>query len=143
MRRSIRIILTALAVMVGAAGAQAHENTALPHHKHGLEIKNAWCGGGAVTLEWKASTGLCGGQAGNKCSYTCLYQVWSDWQAEDGYRGRDAEPRGSYYRCHIERSWNPVLARTFFQTSQPSWGTGEWGVSVRDGWRGRELRCSG
>ena len=142
MRRSIKTILTALAVIVGAAGAQAHENTALPNHKHGLEIKNAWCTGGAVTLEWKASTGMCAEQYGNECSYTCLYQVWSDWQATSGYRGRDTEPSGPrYYKCHIERSWDPNLARTFFQTSQPSWGTGEWGVSLRDGWRRRELTC--
>ncbi len=141
MRRSISAILAALALLTIGSAAQAHDDPTDPAHKHGLQIKNAWCTGGAVTLEWQESTGTCD-RWNNECAYTCLYQVWSEWEADDGYRGRDTEPRGGYYRCHIERSGTPNLARTFFQTLQPGWGTGNWGVHVRDGWDRKTVRCN-
>ncbi len=129
----------ALLALTVAAGAQAHENPTDPTHKHGLQIRSGWCIGGSVTLEWEESARRCDGDV---CAYTCLYQVWSDWQAADGYRGRDTEPSGGgYYRCDIARSWNPNLARTAFEVTQPSWGTGNWGLYVRDGWDRTTVRC--
>ena len=140
MRRSIKTILTALAVMVGAAGAQAHDYPLYPGHKHGLQIYGTGCRGGEVYLTFRESTKPCGGTSHEMCSYTCLYQVWSEWQATDGYRGRDTEPAGGgYYKCHIRRGRTQYTAN--FHVRQPQWGTGEWGVSVRDGWSRRDVTC--
>ena len=139
MRRSISIILTALALMVGAV-AQAHE-TGTPGHKHALEIDRSkynqglMCtNDGGVFVHFKESVGECGGWGGNECSYTCLYQVWADWEAEDGYRSRITEPRRGHYKCHIVNSHNPTKAYAAFYVPKPSWGSGNYGVYVRDGW---------
>lgn len=91
-------------------------------------------------MEWQESTGTCD-RWNNECAYTCLYQVWSEWEADDGYRGRDTEPRPGYHRCHIANSLNPALARTDLEVFQPGWGTGKWGVVLRDGWARKEVQC--
>lgn len=147
MKDRIRIMLAALALVL--LPVSAHE-TGTPGHKHALEIDRSkyteglMCSNpGGVYVHFKESVGECGGWGGNECSYTCLYQVWADWEADDGYVGRDTEPGGGgYYKCNIANSWDPMNAHATFYVRKPSWASesGAWGVYVRDGWGRAECR---
>ena len=143
--KTFAAVVLALALMV-AVSVEAHDGGS-PGHKHTLEIDRSQghqglicTNQGGVFVHFKESTGECGGWGSNECSYTCLYQVWANWRGADGYQGRGTEPRGGYYKCHIMNSDDPKRAYATFYVPKPSWGSGKYGVYVRDGWNRSECR---
>ena len=136
MKRSICIILTALAVMVGTA-AQAHENPLDPGHKHGWKLDSVDCNARhrVAIAVFEESDQPCSSQGG--CPLVCFYQVWGEWPG-----GRTDTP---WKRCHtpphVEVS---DTSAAHIYEAKPSWVSGEWGITVRDGYGHRETtRCIG
>ena len=131
MRRSIGIILTALALMVGG-GAQAHDAPLSPGHKHDTQIRAVQCStvaGYRIFVIYKESDRPCYG----KCSHTCLYTMW-----DESAGMRVGTP---FSKCNIMGSDDPANALAVFWVQPRAGWTGTWGVTVHDGWGREDVTC--